>query len=71
MPREVTDTDGIRWTLNEAYAGLDEEATSGRGEHEVVATPSGGAQSVRLRLSGAWSDLSDDELLERIQHARP
>ena len=72
MPRTVTDADGVDWTLAEAYAGLSE----GRAEGvpvpetvEVVATPSGGAQTRRLTLPGTWSDLADDDLAARLSDA--
>lgn len=71
--REVTGEDGTRWTCVQAYAGLGEGAEGE--EHarvegaedlfEVVCTPSGGAQTVRLQLPGGWEDSYSDEALLR------
>lgn len=79
MQREVTDEEGLKWTCVQAYAGLaggagDKGAARVEGEgdtYEVVCTPSGGAQSVRLELPGDWeSSCSDEELLRRIAAQR-
>lgn len=79
MPREVTDSDGIKWTCIQAFAGLgkDPEKTEaarveGSGQRfHVTCTPSGGAKSVRLELPGDWEkSLSDDQLLRAIQEQR-
>lgn len=76
MPREVTDSEGITWSCIQAYSGLSEtsennEAAKVNGTEDtyhVVCTPSGGAQSVRLKLQGDWeNDYSDDDLLQEIQ----
>jgi len=76
MPREVTDADGIRWTCAQAYAGLSEQAGDpsaarvGEDRYEVVCTPSGGAQTVRLELAADWETALDDEqLLGKINAA--
>ncbi len=72
MPRTVTDAEGVAWTLAEAYAGLSEgraEGVPAPETVEVVATPSGGAQTRRLRLPGTWDDLADDDLAARIVDA--
>jgi hypothetical protein len=75
----VTDGEGVRWACVQAYGGLkdgdeNEEAArvEGAGDvFEVVCTPSGGAQTVRLELEGGWEEgLSDEELLKRIEAAR-
>lgn len=80
MPREVQNTnEGITWTCIQAYAGLSndaekQEAARVEGEPdlvEVVCTPSGGAQTVRLQLQGDWeSRLSDEDLLNKIENQR-
>jgi hypothetical protein len=79
MPREVTDGEGVRWSCVQAYGGLtegegNEEAARVEGEEDllhVVCTPSGGAQTVRLRLVSGWEEkLSDEELLREIEAAR-
>ena len=77
MPREVTDGEGVTWSCVQAYAGLNEggeneEAAWVEGDlFQVVCTPSGGAQTVRLELQGGWEDnLSDEELLKKIGSAR-
>ena len=75
-PREVTDVDGTRWACAQAYAGLDDAdagdaAPTGGGRVEVVCTPSGGAQTVRLTLPPDWPDaLDDDALLAAIAAVR-
>lgn len=78
MPRELTDGEGIRWTCVQAYAGLtgegNEEAARVEGRedlYEVVCTPSGAAQTVRLKLPSDWEEkLSDEQLLEQIDGER-
>ena len=79
MPREVTDGDGVTWACVQAYGGLsggeeNEEAArvEGAGDlFQVVCTPGGGAQTVRLELEGGWEEsLSADELLKKIDSAR-
>ena len=76
MTREVTDAEGTAWTCIQAFAGLgnDPEKTEaarveGADLVNVVCTPSGGAQSVRLELPLDWGDLGDAELLGAIQSA--
>ena len=72
MPREIQDNN-TNWKLAQAYAGL-EELHSARKDvaHQdglvwVIATPDGGAQSVRLHLPEDWeSALGDAEILEQI-----
>lgn len=80
MPREISDKEGTSWTLIEAYAGLkqDGEEKSDAAQVEgasdrvhVVATPSGGAQTVRLQLASDWEErASDEQLLEEIESKR-
>ncbi|HEX8392636.1 MAG TPA: hypothetical protein VF665_09800 [Longimicrobium sp.] len=74
MPREVTDGNGTTWSCVEAYAGLDPEGKSeaarveGTDRFRVIATPTGGAQTVEMELPAGWSDnLSDDELVQHIE----
>ncbi|WP_204494940.1 hypothetical protein [Archangium primigenium] len=79
MPRDVTDSDGIKWNCIQAFAGLgkDPEKTeaarvedSGNRFH-VVCTPSGNARSVRIELPEDWEkSLSDEALLSAIQKQR-
>jgi hypothetical protein len=75
MPREVTDPDGITWTCIQAFSGLGKDTekveaarVDGKADaFQVVCTPSGGAQSVRIELPGNWERrTSDEELLEKI-----
>jgi hypothetical protein len=75
MPREVTDPDGITWTCIQAFSGLGKDTekveaarVDGKADaFQVVCTPSGGAQSVRIELPGNWErQTSDEELLEKI-----
>jgi hypothetical protein len=76
MPREVTAPDGITWTCIQAFAGLGndpEKAEAARVDGEadafqVVCTPSGGAQSVRIELPGDWEQKApDEELVDMIR----
>lgn len=69
MEREVTDNEGITWTCIQAYSGISEDAAQVKGEDSywVVCTPSGGAQSVRLKLDKEWETAySDEALLQKI-----
>ena len=79
MPRELADGEGVTWSCVEAYAGLEERgagegharAGGGGDPVEVVCTPSGGAQTVRLQLESGWEGgLSDEELLREIKSRR-
>lgn len=77
MEREITDAQGTTWTCVQAFSGLsqDEEhqdAAKVKGEdaYWVVCTPSGGAQSVRVKLPKDWERLPDEALLEAIEAAR-
>jgi hypothetical protein len=76
MPREVTDQDGITWTCIQAFSGLgnDPEKTEaarvdGKADaFQVVCTPSGAAQSVRIALPGDWETrISDEQLVDKIR----
>jgi hypothetical protein len=76
MAREVTDTDNITWSCIQAYSGLSDsqenndaaKVSSEDDTYWVVCTPSGGAKSVRLKLSGDWENsYSDEELLDQIK----
>jgi hypothetical protein len=76
MPREVTASDGITWTCIQAFSGLGNDPekaeaarVDGKGDaFQVVCTPSGGAQSVRIELPGDWErNISDEQLLDMIQ----
>lgn len=72
----MTDKTGITWSCIEAFTGLSDqtehsEAAQVKGKENtywVVCTPSGGAQSVRLKLSGDWQQsYSDEALLREIE----
>lgn len=76
MEREIKDSDGITWTCLQAFSGLSDnteaqEAAQVKGEEDtywVVCTPSGGAQSVRLKLKDQWyKEYSNQELLQEIK----
>ena len=78
MPREVTDEEGTVWNCVRAYAGLNtdgdekvEEAAKVECAEDlvqVVATPGGGARTVRLDLKSDCEDtLSDEEILDKIR----
>ena len=72
MPREIQGQNTM-WSLAQAYAGLEElhsarkDAAQKDGLVWVVATPDGGAQSVRLHLLPNWESLGDAELLAEIE----
>ena len=72
MSREIQDSH-TKWKLAQAYAGLEELGSARKdvahqnGKVWVIATPDGGAQSVRLHLPENWENaLSDDELQAAI-----
>lgn len=74
MEREVQDGEGTTWRCVQAFAGLSdaaaaqEAARTDGGRVQVVATPSGGARSVRLQLPQRWKEqLSDDALVAAIR----
>ncbi len=76
MPREVTGPDGITWACIQAFSGLGKapektEAARVDGKadvYQVVCTPSGGAQSVRVELPGDWErSMSEEKLLDMIR----
>jgi Na+-translocating ferredoxin:NAD+ oxidoreductase RnfC subunit len=76
MEREVTDADGTTWTCVQAFSGVSQdlehqEAAKVKGEEAywVVCTPSGGAQSVRVKLPKDWENMADEALLEAIAAA--
>ncbi len=75
--REIV-VDGVRWTCNQALAGVDGEAAakaeskiaSSGGKVPVICTPDGGAQSVRVTLDAGWDGaMTDDELLSVLRTA--
>ncbi len=81
MEREVTDADNTTWSCVQAFAGLGgggaaaeaaaERMAEGDGTVAVVATPRGGAQTVRLALPRDWHEsMSDEALVEAIGAAR-
>lgn len=80
MEREVIDTENTTWSCVQAFAGLGgsaaadaaaERMADGDGRVIVVATPRGGAQSVRLELPRGWHEqLSDEDLVRAITAAR-
>jgi hypothetical protein len=77
--REVQDAEGTRWTCVQALAGVEGAAADAAAERvesggtvPVVCTPSGGAETVRVRLQSGWEETtSDDALLAAIAGARP
>lgn len=81
MEREVTDDEQTTWSCVQAFAGLGgggaaaeaaaERVAEGDVRVAVVATPRGGAQSVRLELPRGWGESMDDAaLLAAIAEAR-
>jgi len=78
MSREITDAEGTVWTCIQAFAGLgndpdkvDAARVEGTVDRvNVVCTPAGGAQSVRVELPIGWEKASDDRILDALQAAR-
>ena len=65
--REIRTDDGTTWTLAEAVGSDDERDAAGT--VPVVATPSGGAQTVRLALAPGWADADDEALAGAVSRA--
>jgi DNA-binding protein YbaB len=65
--REITDKENTTWTCVQAYAGIENSTEkdiigkNGDGTVTVVCTPSGGAQTVRLKLKPDWLETETDE----------
>jgi hypothetical protein len=81
--REITDDEGTTWSCVQAFSGVGgggadaaaeaaaERVASGDGRVAVVATPRGGAQSVRLELPRGWHEaMSDADLAAAVAAAR-
>jgi hypothetical protein len=75
--REVQDSENIKWQCVQAHAGItskaaEEAAAKIQNESRsvtVVCTPSGGAQTVRLKLQEDWNEqMSDEALIEMISN---
>jgi hypothetical protein len=72
--REIRE-EGITWQCVQAFGGVEslsdkkiDDLTSDRGKVEVICTPSGGAQTIRLSLPSSWLEsMSDDELRTAIR----
>jgi hypothetical protein len=73
--REVQDENNVRWQCVQAFSGgqnVDEKKmsklTQENGKVEVVCTPSGGEQTVRIKLEPQWEEkISDAQLLDAIR----
>jgi hypothetical protein len=76
--REVETPDTIKWQCVQAFEGVNgnlaARANEVLGEPDkvvVVCTPSGGAQSVRIKLPNDWKEkTTDDELIRAIEKQR-
>ena len=66
--RTLRDADDVEWSLAQALVGTDAERDD-ESTVPVVATPSGGAQSVRLELAPGWLDADDADLLAALADA--
>ncbi len=72
--RTITNSDGTEWSFAQTLANAgDTHAEAKHSEREteddsvvVVATPRGGAQSVRLELPRDWAESMDDEALSAM-----
>ncbi len=71
MTTRTVRLDDTEWTLAQALVGTDAERDDGDhdGTVPVVATPSGGAQSVRLALAPGWATDDDDVLRAALADA--
>lgn len=72
--KTVQDSNNVRWECAQAYAAVAGKAADNAAQDsaansvDVVCTPSGGAQTIRLRLPGDWFDkMSDEQLVEAIE----
>ncbi len=69
--RTITDSEGTQWSFAQTLATSGDTHADARHAHNtsggeqvvVVATPSGGAQSIRLELPPTWSESMDDDAL--------
>jgi hypothetical protein len=70
--REVRDKENVRWTCMEALGSIGEGLTSdNNGNVTVVCTPSGGSQTVRIKLESDWfENTSDENPLEQIARSK-
>jgi hypothetical protein len=73
--RDINLSDGSRWTLAQAFSegDLGAEAAAALADGDgvrVIATPSGGEQTVALSLPPDWSDLPDEELVDALEAER-
>jgi hypothetical protein len=76
--REVQDEKNVRWQCVQAFTGVAEvdkekiAELSENGEVDVVCTPSGGSQAVRIKLEREWEvKITDLELLDAIKKTTP
>ncbi|WP_412070047.1 hypothetical protein [Rubrivirga sp. IMCC43871] len=67
--RTLRGPDDTEWTLAEAMVGTDAERDDAT-TVPVVATPSGGEQSVRLSLAPGWAEAAAADLLAALDAAR-
>ena len=74
--REVRTGDGTQWQCVEAFAGVSDnlaekvKALENDNKVEVICTPSGGAQTIRLKLLKEWNEkLSDEQLIKEIEQS--
>jgi hypothetical protein len=77
--REIRDQNDLVWNCVQAFTATHGEAAEkatqlsekNNGKIEVICTPSGGAQTVRLELYPDWLEkLSDHDLVKAITNAR-
>jgi hypothetical protein len=77
--RQVKDQNNLEWNCVQAFTGTNGEAAEKAAQIteennstvNVVCTPSGGAQTVRLKLHPDWIEkISDEELVALIKGGR-
>jgi Cu/Ag efflux pump CusA len=74
--KEITDKNNVRWQCVEAFSLASSKETkkaaaqAGQEQDsvEVVCTPNGGEQTVRLQLQHGWTDsMTEQQLLDEIE----
>jgi hypothetical protein len=74
--KQISDEQNTVWTCVQALAGVEGKTAdkaeklmeANGGKVDVVCTPSGGSQSLRLKLPVNWNEqLSDEDLLKAIE----
>lgn len=74
IQKEIHDSANTRWQCVQAYTVTDSVVAAQlveRKQVDVICTPSGGEQTVRLKLDNGWEEnLGDEELLKKIEQSK-